>query len=165
MHSKNMRHFDRFNILTDKQHRFRKRRSTVTQLVATIQDITSKLRSGRDQVDVILLDFVKKLLMRNFIKDFCKLSFYGVLLTGFKHSLVTGSKKCYWMGADQIKQMLSPASLKKPVWAHFCSWFSSMIFQKWSKPPIPVFLRSTAFFISSSIVMQMLNLSSKISNL
>ena len=31
----------------------------------------------------------------------------AILLTGFKHSLVTGSKKCYWMGADQIKHVIS----------------------------------------------------------
>ena len=43
IHSNIMRHFDQFNILTDKQHGFRKRRSTATQLIATIQRITSKL--------------------------------------------------------------------------------------------------------------------------
>ena len=47
IHSNIMRHFDQFNILTDKQHGFRKRRSTATQLIATIQGITCKLRSNR----------------------------------------------------------------------------------------------------------------------
>ena len=59
VHSNIIRHFDQNNILTVKQHGFKKRRSCVTQLVATIQGIASQLRSGRDQVDVILLDFTK----------------------------------------------------------------------------------------------------------
>ena len=54
-----MRHSDQKNILTVKQHGFRKRRSCVTQLVTTIQGIARQLRSGTDQVDVILLDFAK----------------------------------------------------------------------------------------------------------
>ena len=54
-----MGHFDQNNILTVKQHGFRNRWSCVTQLVTTIQGIASQLRSGRDQVDVILLDFDK----------------------------------------------------------------------------------------------------------
>ena len=48
VHSNIMRHLDRNNILTVKQHGVRKTRSTVTQLVATIQGIVSSLRSGKD---------------------------------------------------------------------------------------------------------------------
>ena len=73
-----MRHFDHFNILTDKQHGFRKRRSTATQLIATIQGITSKLRSGKDQVDVILLDFAKAFDKVPHQRLLYKLSFYGI---------------------------------------------------------------------------------------
>ena len=54
-----MRHFDQNNILTVKQHGFWRRRSCVTQQVTTIQDIASQIRSRRDQVDVVLLDFAK----------------------------------------------------------------------------------------------------------
>ena len=61
VHSNIMRHFDQNNFLTVKQHSFWKRRSCVTQLVTTIQGIASQLRSGRDQVDAILLDFAKAL--------------------------------------------------------------------------------------------------------
>ena len=74
VHSNIIQHFDQLNILTDKQHGFRKRRSTVTQLIDTIQGITSKLRSGKDQVDVILLDLKKSLqkpLTRFLIRGFC----------------------------------------------------------------------------------------------
>ena len=57
VHSNIMRHLDQNSILTVEQHGFRKKRSSVTQLVATIQGITSSLRSEMDQVDVVLLDF------------------------------------------------------------------------------------------------------------
>ena len=72
-----MSHFDRYNILTDKQHGFRNRRSCETQLVATIQKIAQNLTS-KGQVDVILLDFAKafdKDLRRRLLH---KLKFYGV---------------------------------------------------------------------------------------
>jgi hypothetical protein len=58
IHSNIMSHFDRYNILTDKQHGFRSKRSCETQLVKTIQKIAQNLTSKR-QVDVILLDFAK----------------------------------------------------------------------------------------------------------
>ena len=73
-----MRHFDQFNILTDKQHGFRKRRSTATHLLATIQGITCKLRSGKDQVFVILLDFAKSLDKVPHQRLLYKRSFYGI---------------------------------------------------------------------------------------
>ena len=78
VHSNIMRHFDQLNILTDKQHGFRKRRSTVTQLIDTIQGITSKLRSRKDQVDVILLDFAKAFDKVPHQRILYKLSFYGI---------------------------------------------------------------------------------------
>ena len=52
-----MRHLDHHNILTDCQHGFRSRRSCESQLISTIQGIAEKLKSGKDQIDVILLDF------------------------------------------------------------------------------------------------------------
>ena len=59
VHSSIMRHFDHNSILTVKQQDFRNKQSTVTQLVATIQGIASRMRSGKDQVNVDLLDFSK----------------------------------------------------------------------------------------------------------
>ena len=58
IHSNLMAHFDKYKILKDNQHGFRKRRSYETQLIVTIQEIASKLSKG-EQVDVILLDFTK----------------------------------------------------------------------------------------------------------
>ena len=54
-----MRHLDHHNILTDWQHGFGSRRSYESQLISTIQRIAEKLKSGKDQIDVILLDFAK----------------------------------------------------------------------------------------------------------
>ena len=58
IHSQIMDHFDRWNILTDKQHRFRSRRSCESQLIITIDALAKSLAKG-EQVDVILLDFSK----------------------------------------------------------------------------------------------------------
>jgi hypothetical protein len=58
IHSNITSHFDRYNILTDKQHEFRIRRSCETQLATTIQRIAQNLTS-KGQVNVILLDFAK----------------------------------------------------------------------------------------------------------
>ena len=43
VHSSVMRHFDKIQILTDKQHGFRARRSCETQLISTIQEIAHNM--------------------------------------------------------------------------------------------------------------------------
>lgn len=78
VHSNIMEHFDKNNILCDEQHGFRKKRSCESQLVTTIQGIASKLRTGRDQVDVILLDFAKAFDKVPHQRLLHKLNFYGV---------------------------------------------------------------------------------------
>ena len=78
MHSNIMWHLDHLNILTNKLHGFSKRRSTITQLIATIQGITSKLHSGKDQVDVVLLDFAKAFFKIPHPRLLHKLNFHGV---------------------------------------------------------------------------------------
>jgi hypothetical protein len=52
VHSSIMRHLDH-------QHSFFSRRSCESQLISTIQGIAEKLKSGKDQIDFILLDFAK----------------------------------------------------------------------------------------------------------
>ena len=59
VHSNIINHFLDNEILCDNQHGFRAKHSCETQLITTIQGIASKLHTGRDQVDVILLDFSK----------------------------------------------------------------------------------------------------------
>ena len=55
-----MSHFDRWDILSDSKHGFRKRCSCETQLIETINDIPRHISYG-NQVDVILLNFEKVL--------------------------------------------------------------------------------------------------------
>ena len=53
-----MSHFDKYNVLENAQHGFRKNRSTISQLVITVNDFASSLRDQK-QTDAILLDFSK----------------------------------------------------------------------------------------------------------
>ena len=52
------KHLESNNILTDRQHGFRYRRSCETSLLTTINDLTSTLEKTH-QIDLILLDFSK----------------------------------------------------------------------------------------------------------
>ena len=53
-----MTHLDKFNVLDDAQHGFRKNRSCVSQLIATLNDFANSLKDHK-QIDAILLDFSK----------------------------------------------------------------------------------------------------------
>ena len=78
IHSSVVKHLDKFDIITDKQHGFRRRRSCETQLIATIEGIASKLRTGKDQVNIILLDFAKAFDKVSHIRLLHKLDYYGI---------------------------------------------------------------------------------------
>ena len=72
-----MRHLDNNQILTDKQHGFRARRSCETQLILTIQEIANNM-TRKGQTGVILLDFAKAF---DKVPHHCllhKLNYYGV---------------------------------------------------------------------------------------
>ena len=55
-----MKHLEKHNILTDSQHGFRAKRSTETQLIQTIHDISKSL-DKKEIVDMAILDFTKAL--------------------------------------------------------------------------------------------------------
>ena len=76
--SSTMKHLNSHKILTPNQHGFRSKRSCETQLTATIQGIAKNLKSGKDQVDVILLDFAKAFDKVPFQRLLLKSSFYGI---------------------------------------------------------------------------------------
>ena len=61
IHSSVMEHLDKYDIITDKQHGFRHRRSCKTQLIATIEGIANKIQRGKDQVDIIFPTLLKLL--------------------------------------------------------------------------------------------------------
>ena len=53
-----MNHFDCYTVLTDRQHGFRSKHSTESQLIITTQDLAQSLNK-KLQVDMIILDFSK----------------------------------------------------------------------------------------------------------
>ena len=72
-----MRHFDKNQILTEKQQGFRARQSCETQLITTIQEIARNM-TFKGQVDVILLDFAKAFDKVPHHRFLHKLDCYGV---------------------------------------------------------------------------------------
>ena len=73
-----MKHLNFHKILTTNKHGFRSKCSCETQLIATIQGIAKNLKSEKDQVDVILLDFTKAFDKVPFQRLLLKSSFYGI---------------------------------------------------------------------------------------
>ena len=72
-----MDHLEKFNILTDLQHGFRKSRSCETQLITTIQDLAFGLHN-KEQIDAILLDFSKAFDTVPHARLLYKAEYYGV---------------------------------------------------------------------------------------
>ena len=53
-----MNHFDQYAILTDRQHGFRRKHSTESQLILTTHDLANTL-NNKSQTDMIIMDFSK----------------------------------------------------------------------------------------------------------
>ena len=58
IHSHIMKYPEKHHILTDHQHGFRAKRSTETQLIQTVHDISKSL-DEKKSVDMVILDFTK----------------------------------------------------------------------------------------------------------
>ena len=58
IHANVMDHFDKYSILTDKQHGFRSKHSCESQLILTVHDLAKSLDS-RSQIDIVIMDFSK----------------------------------------------------------------------------------------------------------
>jgi exonuclease III len=71
------KHLDRYNILANAQHGFRRRRSCETQLAISLNDWAETL-NAKGQVDVLLLDFSKAFDVVSHQRLLHKLQFYGV---------------------------------------------------------------------------------------
>jgi len=54
-----MKHLEQHHILNDHQHGFRVKRSTETQLIQTVHDISNSL-DEKKSVDMAILDFTKR---------------------------------------------------------------------------------------------------------
>ena len=72
-----MDHLDRYSILTDYQHGFRRKRSCESQLVLTVNDLAKNLDQGK-QIDCILLDFAKAFDKVSHKCLIAKLRYYGI---------------------------------------------------------------------------------------
>ena len=72
-----MQHLENNNILTDKQHGFRHRRSWESQLITTVHELALNLDKGK-QTYVILLDFSKAIDNVPHQRILSKLHFYGI---------------------------------------------------------------------------------------
>lgn len=104
IHSNILRHLEKFNILSNFQHGFRKKRSCESQLLLTIHDLASGL-NNRSQIDAVLLDFSKafdKVPHQRLLK---KLHHYGIrgmildwikafLLSRKQQVILEGVKSC-----------------------------------------------------------------------
>ena len=105
-----MRHFDKIQILTDKQHGFRARLSCETQLISTIQETANKM-TQKGQTDVILHKFAKALYKVPHHRLLHKLNYYGVgestlcWIESFFSSSSKGSNLSCWMVPNLQKQM------------------------------------------------------------
>ena len=77
IHSHVMKHLEKHNILTDSQHGFRAKRSTETQLIQTIHDISKSL-DKKEIVDMAILDFTKAFDKVPHKRLIHKLNYYGI---------------------------------------------------------------------------------------
>ena len=77
IHSHVMKHLELHNILTDSQHGFRAKRSTKTQLIQTIHDISKSL-DKKETVDMAILDFTKAFDKVPHKRRIHKLNYYGI---------------------------------------------------------------------------------------
>lgn len=101
IHSHIMKHLEQFKILSDLQHGFRAKRSTVTQLILTIHDMAKAIQ-GNDSMHAAVLDFSKafdKVPHQRLLK---KLQYYGIDGTicspGLNHFSLIAYKRLFVMG-------------------------------------------------------------------
>ena len=102
-----MTHFEKYNVLDNAQHGFRKNRSTISQLIITVNDFASTLRDQK-QTDAILLDFSKA---------FDKVDHNGLLLKlehlGIRGSLLDWTRSFFgWEGTESGRRGYGICPLK-----------------------------------------------------
>ena len=94
IHSHIMKHLEQYSILTDVQHGFRAKRSTVTQLILTIHDMAKTIQDNKS-VHAAVLDFSKAFDKVPHKRLIIKLQYYGIrgpLLNWFESFLTNRSQ-------------------------------------------------------------------------
>ena len=86
IHSNIMRHFDKHQVLTHRQHGFRSKHSCESQLILTIHDLAKSL-DCRTPLDMIIMDFSKAFDTVPHNRLLHKLHSYGI--TGNTHKWIT----------------------------------------------------------------------------
>lgn len=81
-----MKHLEKNNILSERQHGFRNKRSCETQLIGLVEDLTSALDKGI-QTDMIVLDFSKAFDKVSHPRLLHKLEHYGI--SGRSHAWIS----------------------------------------------------------------------------
>ena len=108
VHSNIINFLEKFNVLDDAQHGFRKKRSCISQLIVTLNDFANCLKN-KEQIDAILLDFSKA---------FDKEDHNGLLLKlehlGIRNSLLNWIRS-FLIGRKQKVLVEGKASVPKPV--------------------------------------------------
>ena len=93
-HSHVMKHLEQHAILTDVQHGFRARRSTVTQLILAIHDMAKTIQDNKS-IHAVVLDFSKAFDKVPHKRLITKLQYYGIhgsLLCWFESFLTNRSQ-------------------------------------------------------------------------
>ena len=94
IHSHVMKHLEQHTILTDVQHGFRARRSTVTQLILAIHDMAKTIQDNK-WIHAVVLDFSKAFDKVPHKRLIIKLQYYGIrgsLLCWFESFLTNHSQ-------------------------------------------------------------------------
>ena len=106
-----MKHLQQHNILTDSQHGFRAKRSTETQLIQTIHDISiSKSLDKKETVDMAILDFTKAFDKVPHKRLIHKLNYYGIsgsIATWIETFLIGRTQKVIVNGATSSSTVVT----------------------------------------------------------
>ena len=132
IHCTVIRHLTEYNILSDAQHGFRKRRSCESQLIVTVNDLAKGL-DDKSQIDLILLDFEKAFDKVSHRCLLMKAEYYGVrgnILERTADFLRNCKQQVLLEGQSSMESRVTSGVPMGSVLGHWtCSWSSSMTYQ------------------------------------
>ena len=121
-----MKHLEQHNISTDSQHGFRAKRSTETQLIQTIHDI-SKSIDKKEIVDIAILDFTKAFDKVPHKRLIHKLNYYGItwsIATWIETFLTGRTQQVVVNGATSSSTIVTSGVPREPFLGHYFSFFT-----------------------------------------